>query len=361
MRVTFVVVLLFASLPRFRSTLPLCEQGKDSFGRWVELQGMEHNSTFQAELQEHYVWGGPGESLKFSRVWVPNDCAIHRFTNHTIHAVISHLQSKQNETSPLRIFFLGDSATRGVFCGLTRILAGSEFVGPCINRVCGGFGLPVSHKQTHHLVDVKVDDQLELNFMYVRSLTDKYTNWMVEGSIGKKPYAVIVNTGAWDFDHIARQHKGEVASEECDSEEATRVSHLRISPAIKKAMFENGELAKSLGVKVLYRNNHHNTRFGTICADQGFEAMLEGSGWDIWDNRRISEDVWKTQSADGFHFDRHGVNTMVHHQQINDLMIAEKMEFPGMLEIQFAQSLLFTLFRDALAELLDENGGDMST
>lgn len=344
-------------LPCILCTLPLCEIGKDSFGRWVKLSEVTHNTSFQSDLKDHYLWGGPGEATKFSQVWIPNDCAVHRFTNESIHAVLSHLQSKPTNASstPLNIFFLGDSATRGVFCGLSRILSGSEFTGPCQNRICGGVGgnLPVSHKQTHQLYEVDFGEKLKFHFMYVRSLTDKYTNWMVEASINKKPHAVVVNTGAWDYDHIARQHKGEVANEECDSEEATRVSQLRVAPAIKKAMFENGALAKSLGVRAIYRNNHHNCRFGTTCADKGFEEMLVGSGWEIWDNRRLSTDVWKTQTYDGFHFDRHGVNTAVHHKQINDLMIAEKMEFPGMLEIQLAQSLLFTLFRDALQEILD--------
>jgi hypothetical protein len=197
-------------------------------------------------------------------------------------------------------------------------------------------------------------ENIELSFMYIRSLTDRYTNWMVEGNIGKKPYAVVVNTGAWDFDHIARQHMGEVASETCDSPEAEAVSLKRAQPSIQANMAEYGKLAKSLGVRAIYRTNHYNCRFGVHCADDRVLAALNGTDWEIWDNRGVSKAVWWLQTRDGFHFDRHRVHTRKHHQQVRELALEMGTQMPGMLESQLAQSLLFALFRDTLQEFVDK-------
>jgi hypothetical protein len=104
------------------------------------------------------------------------------------------------------------------------------------------------------------------------------------------------------------------------------------------------------------------------CADDRLKEMLNGTGWEWWDNRRISEDVWRTQKSDGFHFEdpiadreaHHNTwpterqNTVAQHVAHREAELASGREAPGMLEIQFAQSLLHRLFRDELQSILDE-------
>jgi hypothetical protein len=53
-----------------------------------------------------------------------------------------------------------------------------------------------------------------------------------------------------------------------------------------------------------FTQNHENnenliyvfdTYIGTICADEQFEKLLNGTDWELFDNERISRDVWKSQ------------------------------------------------------------------
>lgn len=213
----------------------------------------------------------------------------------------------------------------------------------------------MSHKRTHSLEDVSFGPNLTFSFMYIKTLTDKYPNWMVESSIDKKPFAVVVNTGAWDFDHVARL--GAKATPECGPEqtEEHRIASVRVAPAIVAFMKENGKLAQERGVRAIYRNNHYNYRFGALCADALVEAAIQDTPWEIWDNRRMSKDVWEKETYDGFHFDRHRIHTVAHHKQLIELNREMNKDVPGALEIQFAQSLLFLLFHDEVQEYADKH------
>jgi hypothetical protein len=64
-------------------------------------------------------------------------------------------------------------------------------------------------------------------------------------------------------------------------------------------------IAKGLGVRAIYRGN-----FEVNCADDRMQATLNGTGWEWWDNRKLSKDIWRTQNWDGFHFDRSGDHTV---------------------------------------------------
>jgi len=213
----------------------------------------------------------------------------------------------------------------------------------------------MGHKKTHGLEDVTFGPDLTFTFMYVKSLTDKYANWMVEGNINKKPYALVLNTGAWDFDHISRPRQHIKATPECGPEqpEDLRVSYLRASPTIIANLKEYGELARSQGVRATYRNNHFNYRFGALCADAQIETALQNTSWEVWDNRRMSRDVWEKETYDGFHFDRHRVHTVEHHQQLISLNKELGKDMPGALEIELAQSLLFHLFHEEVQSYVD--------
>jgi hypothetical protein len=350
-----VLALLTQLIAEGAGALPLCGSNADTYGRWVDVDLYHNTSEIQAEATNKFALGGPGEALNFSRIWIPDDCSIHRFTNHSIHRLVTYMMERNRTTTPFRTIFMGDSATRGLICGWTRIMSGSELYGPCENEICGREShLAITHKDTHKLYNVYFGENIEVTFMYIKSFTDKYSNWMVEGNINKKPYAVIVNTGAWDFDRIARQHMGEVAAEECNTDEMERASLLRTQPSIQNYFLTAGDLAKQLGVRTIYRTNHYNNRFGVHCADDRFISMLNGSNWEIWDNTRITKDVWRQFTRDGFHFDRHRTHTVRHHQLIVASAKEEGFMVPGMLEMQMTQSMLHALFHDALRAFIAE-------
>ena len=353
-KLVFIVVHLAITRLCFGAKLPLCEHGKDTYGKWVRMEDVKTIPNHEEYINSHFLGGGPGEAANFSQIWIPDNCAVHRFTQNSTEAMVLATLKKMKQDTPLRIIFLGDSATRGLYCGITRILSGSEHFGPCSNAVCGTTGTnPVTHKHTHKLYDEPFGPNLTLSYMYIKSLSDRFTNWMVEGNIGKKPYALVLNTGAWDFDHVARKHMNEIAGAECDQQESKKVSLDRISPNVVANFKEYGGLAKSLGVRAIYRNNHYNSRFGALCADIRLERAIQNTSWEIWDNRRISIDIWQNSTYDGFHFDRHNVHTPTHHAQIMALDRELGKDVPGALEIQLAQSLLFNLFRDVLPEYVE--------
>lgn len=341
-------VVLYLALACFAiADLSICGWNGDTYGTWKRTADLEKAPEEKAQVEQRYILGGPGEGMWFTLIWVPTNCLTHRFTNFSTYSFVNHILEKsgKNSSEPLRIHFLGDSGTRGVFCGITRILSGSEYHGPCVNPVCGTPGtLPTSFKSLHQTIEVNFGPKLQLFFTYLKTLGTKHADWMIENAVKSKPYAVIVNTGAWDFDHLARQQRGKNHAETCNSTETEEISKERASNQVKKMMLEIGKAAEKDNVKVIYRNNHYNHRFGANCADDRVEEMLQGSAWKIWDNRRISKDVWEEQDYDGFHFDRHKVHTFVHHVMHMKFWKNKGWELPGMLEITLAQSLLLNLF-----------------
>ena len=186
------------------------------------------------------------------------------------------------------------------------------------------------------------------------SLTEESTRLIVENAILKQPYLVVMNTGAWDFQNISRLHVRQVASDLCDSADMEQVSVRRAQPSIRAMMHETGREAQALGVRAIYRTNHHNGRFGSHCADDRFLAAIEGSGWEVWDNRRISHGAWRYQISDGFHFDRWEARSKEQHIQQRHNQTQQGRGAPGMLEMQLTQSLLHLLFRDVLQELMEQ-------
>lgn len=335
--------------------LPLCSTDGDSYGRWVSLQSYENDTSLQHEISTKFVLGGPGEALNFSRIWLPHNCSMHRFTKTSIHAVVERLIRTNKVQTPYRIITLGDSAVRGVICGVMRILSGSEVFGPLENEICGDMHTePVSILNIHEIRNAFFGTNIEMSFMYMKSLSVQYSRWMVEGNMGKKPAALILNTGAWDFDELARKHRDAPAPPECQSDEYDQVSQLRVQPSIAAELKECGEIAKRLGVRAIYRSNHHNFRFGYHCADDRFQDMLKSMDWEWWDNTRLSEDTWQTQCGDGFHFDRWERHSERQHQEHREAELQRGKETPGMLEMQLAQSLLHRLFRDTLQDILDQ-------
>jgi hypothetical protein len=335
--------------------LPLCDIDGDTYGRWESLHGYENNPALQYEIAAKYIFGGPGEALNFSQIWLPHNCSVHRFTNGSFHSVLERMVRRNEIQPPYRIIVMADSAMRGILCGVMRILSGSEIYGPSENAICGSDDLPVMsvQKHLHALANVYFGRNLELTFMYIQSLEQRYTRWMLEGNMNKAPHVLVLSTGAWDFDDMARQHIGENATLECNRE-TEPLSQARVQPAVQNAMSECIGIAKRLKVRAIFKGNHYNNRFGVNCADDRLQAMLKDTGWEWWDNRRLSEDVWRTQNWDGFHYDRWRQHTVAEHVAHREAELAQGKEAPGMLEMQFAQSLLHRLFRDELQSILHE-------
>jgi hypothetical protein len=354
--------------------LPLCGVGEDTHGHWFRLKHHKNNtetlfseSTFKevadVNVDSHFLEpNGHGEAVQFDDLWLPARCSYLRFTNRTIEQCVGHEIQKGAhsilsgaDVPRVHLVFLGDSILRGYVCGLGRILSGSEVFGPNINSVCGGpgrnavstsmLGLPITNEY--------LDGKLLITFMYVKGFNIKHLDWHLEFFVyNTKPYAIILNTGAWDFDEIARARNHSLTSEECTTEEEFKVSRERASEWINKTMWEIGAAAKKFGTKAIYRNNHHQARFGTVCADKGFEAMIDGSAWQILDSRRISKDIWMAQTYDGFHFDRHRVDTVEMHEYNIAIYKSKNYTAPGALEMQDSQSLINFLFHVFITELL---------
>lgn len=352
-----LICIIFSFLLFALAKLRPCELGEDSYGQWLSFQEVNSSVESYSEFASHFYGGGPGESVNFTKQWIPNNCAYHRFNNASIYKSIMYLLNSKNVMRPLHITFIGDSATRGVYCGLIRILSGSEIYGPCEARACS---LAAASRHLHQPFYDSFGDYLTLSFIYGKGFYMKHMDWVVESTIHTKPYAVVVNTGAWDFDEVARvMLQNETATVECTTEETKAIEeHKRASQWINDTMWEYGALAKKLGVRAIYRTNHHNKRFGTECADGKLLQMITGSGWEICDNARISEKVWINQTWDGFHFDRHKVNSFNHHVMHRSMLLELQAEAPGQLEMQIVQTLLQRLFFDALQHVAANNISD---
>lgn len=354
--------------------LPLCGIGEDSHGRWFRVTHINNNSvvlsnensrnaTADWRFEAHFLEpNGPGEALSFDDLWLPSRCSYMRFTNRTIEQCVLHEISKGAhsflsgvDAPRVHLVFLGDSALRGYVCGLGRILSGSEMFGPNINSVCGDvsrnavstnmLGQPVTNEY--------FGGKLLITFMYVKGFHIKHLDWHLEFfTYNTRPYAIILNTGAWDFDEIARSRNYSLTTEECSTDEEKKISRERADDFVNKTMWELGLAGNKTGTKMIYRNNHHNARFGTACADRAFEDMIHGSPWYILDSRRISKDIWKSQTYDGFHFDRHRISTVEMHEYYIAVYRSRNHTLLGALEMQFTQSLLHMLFYDCIREIL---------
>ena len=335
--------------------LPLCSRISDTFGTWLPINVYDQSTSVQNHVKERFVFGGPGEALNFSHIWVPDYCSYHRYTASSLRKIADFVQDKAHNSDPVKIIVIGDSGTRGILCGITRILSGSEVFGPCENEICGKVGqLAMSYERTNMEETVQFDYSFEFSFIYVQSLLDPITREAVMKSVLKKPYAVMLNTGAWDFYSLSDLHQQEVANDLCDTADMDNVSLNRAQPVIRTMLHETGREAHAQGVRAIYRTNHHNARFGSHCADDHVLTALAGSGWEVWDNRRVSHSVWRHQIFDGFHYDRNFVHTVDQHKQHRQQQRDQGRGTPGMLEMQLTQSLLHMLFRDALQELIDQ-------
>ena len=141
--------------------IPICGESdaySDSAGFWIDkFTFASHNETFK---KRHFLGPVSEEIFMYDRVFLTKNCRMHRFTAKTLLYLIdlfrllrnsrigssstsstrssSSSSSTRSSRDELKLVFFGDSATRGIFCGIARILSGSEIYGPTNNAVCGG-------------------------------------------------------------------------------------------------------------------------------------------------------------------------------------------------------------------------------
>ena len=87
--------------------------------------------------------------------------------------------------------------------------------------------------------------------------------------------AVFASGQGSNFEALAQHFPNQISALICN---------VSLAPVLK--------LAEKYHTRIIYRNNHFNRRFGTICADAEFESMIYGSNWEIWNNREMSRDSW---------------------------------------------------------------------
>jgi hypothetical protein len=345
-----------------RNTLPPCPLYGDTVGRWVNMKDIDTPEK-RREVNQHFILQEPKDALSFTHVWLPEACSYHRFTNESAYRMALHLlkDHRRYPTKMLDIALVGDSASRGIFCGITRILSGSELYGPCDNIVCGGSsGQPVSYHNPNAIYPVTFHNIFKFSFIYIYDLADNSMEVIRRLLSSSRPYALILNSGAWDFDGVARsgQHNPNIST--CDTPDAVQISKNRASSTQLKYFHDLSMFSLTTKTRLIYRNSHYNKRYGVYCADELLEKNLlnqqqkiDYSGypkWEIWNNREISKEVYDEQCWDGFHFDRHRINGYEHGISHMDYFYTRGWTLPGELEIQLAQSLLNALFHSVIIE-----------
>jgi hypothetical protein len=415
--------------------LPKCKLYEDTFGVWRDVRQVNASALALHEWeQRHFFHGRAGAALHFDKVWEPRGCSYHRFTGETIRQCLAwdereraraasapvsgsasaapgaaaHRSAASTEPSdkPYEIVFMGDSALRGVVCGILRLVFGNEVSGPLGNVICGSeagarplsmsaLGHPFTVRMPASAVEARNEESaggsasatatandtatataarpaaspppnpyhpaMDITFTYIKTFSIAHFDWKLEWELhDNKPRVLVMNTGAWDFDDVAREMNargvdatmGVSDAGECRWPNQTAVAEARSSPWVKSVVVdEMGNLGAANGVRLIYRNNHYQARFGPACADEPLEKMLNGSHWEVWDNKRISHDVWKDQTWDGFHFDRHKIYSEEQHAYNEAVNRGQGRGIPGALEMQLAQSLLNAVFHDCLQHL----------
>lgn len=200
--------------------LPWCSPRQSTQGYWIESTALVNMTEKHVKFERYYVGTSSRYALSFSQAWVPSsECSLHRFTKSSINTGLLALPTTDSNKR-FTWLFIGDSALRGIFCGIIRILEGSEINGPCINTICGGVesnpGFD-SGKQKHlqgaisyHLLNkpfevVYFDGLLTLRFIYAKTLnTDPTLESVILSALEniKGGDALIHNSGQSIFDNL---------------------------------------------------------------------------------------------------------------------------------------------------------------
>ena len=316
---------LCCSLHDSEEKYPICAYDAIGNGSWVESsldreEYLKHlvevnvdgaieeavNDVYKNIPDSEKTFGISRSALMWKEVWEPYNCSYHRF--HTASAkVCAEYTAKKfynDSAAVLPIVILGDSGTRDWVCGLSRILNGNELFGPNSPDLCL---LPHNEGLREHVYRFEIPN-IRIFEAYVRTFDyHERIDWVIEDYLMQrgdttyfnrtKPYAIVVNTGAWDFDNFARRSKDHQTylKDECENPEEQEISDARNSQVrvffinfVTFIFFDNGkyiqktkeklkrlsELAELMGTRLIYRNSHYNFRYGAKCADEELEKFL---------------------------------------------------------------------------------------
>ena len=389
----------FADMKNIRKNLLPCHSDKeldDMEGNWITLPPLtDHKrNTFDIKsfLNNEKVSPIYGVDLAnstwamslYRRIWIPSKCRYHRFTKSSL---AHYLQLRANDgliKKTMNIAFFGDSVLRGIYCGLNRIVSGDEIFGPNIDEVCGG---KLYHgKRVYRATPVTFDSEgitmpgisyaglLNTTFTYIRfmhnqknrinaNITRPGTLDTIRDVLSRasanhtKLDAIIISSGAWSFYHAHLTYENSIQScnrpytnaiSTCYNGAYEKVSYSRADSDSLEFITELSNLCKEHKVRLIYKNNHYNCRFGALCADQKLEDLLKfnGSQWEVWDTKQVSVQHWRDQTWDGFHFDRQSAHSLEDHYRLH---WGKSFKFHGRqipfahsgeLEMQLTQSLL---------------------
>lgn len=360
---------IFVSLLSFAFTgavLRLCEPTELAIGEWVDIQDVRNGGQKEISFLEHFFGidgqaASPGQALDFSQVWVPKECAYHRFTNETLLHVINQVlsneewRSKQKRKDQVIFAFVGDSLIRGLICSVARVIAGNETHGPLENPICGGATSSFMQSTNIGVYPQFYDGKLALHFNFQKSLIHRKfdkADWVMEFELTEfRPYALVWGSGAWDFENLHEKYNHLKAqdnhSEYCVSQGSKEIAEQRASPFVNETMRFLGHLAEESSTKAVYKNMHVNLRYGARCSDDSVLEMLAdppGSGWELFDSFNISITSFKNQLLDGFHIDRRFSATVEQHEQERQKWLHKNGQYPGQLEMQMAHNFLHQMF-----------------
>ena len=364
--------------PHDYKALPECyNRGtNDQNGQWITFP-LEMKPPVKGQFLREILYGYDqnrtmGSLVQYYRVWFPLSCRLHRFNQQSLVHYATEKAAATNK--PLtNIAFFGDSVLRGVYCGLLRINSAEsdgELFGPNEDVICGGLKRASGKKAGQRMVAISlqeegttfqgtsIDGLLNTSFTYIKELNnfrshiDKNTTapgtfnsieaWLAKTSVkvnridGKSlgdhiirpPTQIdflVVSSGAWSFFTPTLQFDRHGALsrfpyaksvETCYNDMFETYSKKRTDPEALKVLQAISDLANEYGVRIIYKNNHYNCRFGALCADEVLELKLrevKDSRWEVWNTRPMSVQHWRDQTWDGLHFDRQPVHTLPEH------------------------------------------------
>lgn len=251
---------------------------------------------------------GPGNgltnaALDFTDVWLPHGCSYHRFTNSTLHQCAAYFIEKQPKSDgymlpnssdlPMnngigdgRGFFhiavIGDSLSRGILCGIFRLLSGTELLGPVYNNICGDgatFRIPMTYTNKNQCRHV-VYGNIMVTFCYFMYLMDPPALIKFRQVIAHRPYAIVYNSAAFDFQNYSVvNHRMNIQTDpfthNCSAlglgADLEPIVKMRVSPERVQTLLMLATEARAIGIRPIYRNNHFNSRFSAYCADERLE------------------------------------------------------------------------------------------
>jgi len=318
-----------------------CGPTDDKDGSWWESSNVKMFQNQMDYYQQKLFFGygnqeqDPYISLSFDRVFIPERCWMFHLDKEGVIQAANSYAARYRQ--PFRLLLLGDSATRGLYCGLERIMSGSELLGPSEGEICGSkISSRVSVKQSYEIYHTKFHTNFTVAFSYVTDLGSRKRSINDVVSKAFKTFshlsAIILNTGAWDFDAVSRRfefpgpYPFQRATSNCYNNDYEEIRKKRVSQEALSELRDVASKSMKKGAKFYYRTNHYNGRFGIHCADDDLidnitHAVSQGNNSGdslsyvgIWDNREISREHWRDQTADGFHFDRDWLHSRADHQ-----------------------------------------------